>query len=53
MKKITFLFLLFAYTLSSQEVDLSYYLPKNVSYNKNIPTPKSVIGHEVGESCDS
>ncbi|KAA3624748.1 MAG: zinc carboxypeptidase, partial [Flavobacterium sp.] len=37
--------------MSAQEyvVDLSYYLPKDVSYNKSIPTPKSVIGHEVGE----
>lgn len=29
--------------------DLSYYLPDKVSYNPAIPTPKSVIGHEVGE----
>lgn len=29
--------------------DLSYYLPDNVSYDPSIPTPKSVIGHEVGE----
>ena len=49
MKKITFLFLLLAYSVSAQQVDLSYYLPKDVTYNKNIPTPKSVIGHEVGE----
>ena len=28
---------------------LSYYLPSDVSYNENIPTPASVIGHEVGE----
>lgn len=31
------------------QVDLSYYLPDNVTYNPDIPTPKSVIGHEVGE----
>ena len=30
-------------------VDLSYYLPKDVTYDANIPTPKSIIGHEVGE----
>jgi hypothetical protein len=30
-------------------VNLEYYLPKDVTYNQNIPTPKSVIGHEVGE----
>lgn len=28
---------------------LSYYLPTSVSYNQNIPTPKQVVGHEVGE----
>ncbi|MFN3840410.1 MAG: M14 metallopeptidase family protein [Cyclobacteriaceae bacterium] len=28
---------------------LSYYLPEDVTYNQAIPTPKSVIGHEVGE----
>jgi hypothetical protein len=32
-----------------QAQDLNYYLPKNVSYNAAIPTPASVIGHEVGE----
>lgn len=31
------------------QVDLSYYLPTQVQYNPAIPTPKSVIGHEVGE----
>ena len=31
------------------QVDLDYYLPDNVEYNPDIPTPKSVIGHEVGE----
>ncbi len=28
---------------------LSYYLPDDVQYNPDIPTPRSVIGHEVGE----
>ena len=52
MKKLMLLCIfLTSYLLTAQEyvVDLSYYLPKDVSYNKNIPTPKSVIGHEVGE----
>ena len=31
------------------QADLSYYLPDGVSYDPNIPTPKSIIGHEVGE----
>jgi hypothetical protein len=34
---------------ASAQVDLSYYLPGGVSYNPAIPTPASVIGHEVGE----
>lgn len=36
-------------TASFAQVDLSYYLPEGISYNPAIPTPKSVIGHEVGE----
>jgi hypothetical protein len=49
MKKIAFLLLFIACSVSAQQVDLSYYLPKDVSYNKSIPTPKSIVGHEVGE----
>ena len=29
--------------------DLTYYLPDGITYNPEIPTPKSIIGHEVGE----
>jgi hypothetical protein len=29
--------------------DLSYYLPNNVTYNTQIPKPKDIIYHEVGE----
>ncbi len=36
--------------LTAQEnLDLNYYLPQDITYNKDIPTPKEVIGHEVGE----
>jgi hypothetical protein len=49
MRKLALLLLLTTFSISAQQVDLSYYLPKDVTYNKNIPTPKSVIGHEVGE----
>ena len=51
MKNSTAFLILFFVTLSlsGQKVDLSYYLPKNVTYDQSIPTPKSVIGHEVGE----
>jgi hypothetical protein len=31
------------------QTDLSYYLPDAVSYDAKIPTPKSIIGHEVGD----
>ncbi len=52
MKK---LILLVVTTLTLQSVtsqdtpDLSYYLPEDITYNENIPTPKEIIGHEVGE----
>ena len=36
-------------SFAQEKVDLSYYLPEGVTYNQNIPTPKSSIGHEVGE----
>ncbi|MEQ3499927.1 M14 family metallopeptidase [Tenacibaculum sp. SSH1-16] len=49
MKKFLLSLLFISATVTAQTVDLSYYLPKNVSYNQNIPTPKSVLGHEVGE----
>ena len=51
MKKF-FLFTLFLTSFCLKgftQVDLSYYLPDSVRYNPAIPTPKSVIGHEVGE----
>ncbi len=51
MKKLLQLSL-FCVALSSvaqdYKVDLDYYLPTDVTYNQNIPTPKSIIGHEVG-----
>lgn len=50
MQRFLLIFVLATSTLFSQSnVDLSYYLPKDVQYNPNIPTPQSVIGHEVGE----
>lgn len=38
-----------ATVLAQQTVNLNYYLPQDISYNPAIPTPKDVIGHEVGE----
>ncbi|HKK11624.1 MAG TPA: hypothetical protein VJ945_02255, partial [Flavobacteriaceae bacterium] len=45
----TLVCLLLFETFSFSQTDLSYYLPEDITYNQNIPTPKSVIGHEVGE----
>jgi hypothetical protein len=51
MKRILgFAFLLTSFALAvDAQPDLSYYLPDGISYNPAIPTPKSIIGHEVGE----
>lgn len=51
MKKIYFLaFAIVTLNIIAQDnLSLDYYLPNNVTYNSNIPTPESVIGHQVGE----
>jgi hypothetical protein len=52
MRKILFLAtVLVSFLVYSQDttIDLNYYLPTDVAYNPNIPKPKSIIGHEVGE----
>lgn len=50
MKKTLWILLFLMSTgINAQKIDLSYYLPKGVTYNEKIPTPKSIIGHEVGE----
>lgn len=51
MKKLAVLLITFACVLAIAEaqVDLSYYLPDSMTYDPAIPTPKSIIGHEVGE----
>ncbi|MBG7613247.1 zinc carboxypeptidase [Polaribacter sp. BAL334] len=48
MKKISLFLFLCSFFTVAQNVDLSYYLPKE-TYNATIPTPKQIIGHEVGE----
>ena len=47
MKKL--LLLLIPSLLLNAQVGLDYYLGDLSEYNKSIPTPLSVIGHEVGE----
>jgi len=39
----------FAFIQVRAQQDLAYYLPTDVTYNPDIPTPKEVVGHEVGE----
>lgn len=49
-KAILFTFVLITSPLLAfSQVTLDYYLPEDVSYNPSIPTPKQVVGHEVGE----
>ncbi len=35
--------------IATAQVNLSYYLPDDVSYDSSIPTPQEVLGYEVGE----
>ena len=51
MKKVI-LALLLCITINvvaQDQLDLNYYLPQGISYDMSIPSPKEVIGHEVGE----
>ena len=44
------LFTLLSVFLHAQnQLELSYHLPQNSTYNASIPTPESIIGHKVGE----
>lgn len=49
MKRYTFAVLLALFSTLSFAQDLSYYLPSGYTYNPAIPTPKQVLGYEVGE----
>ncbi len=52
MKNCTLLFFLLltinAFTQDYQ-VELDYFLPDNIQYDQEIPTPASSIGHEIGD----
>ncbi|WP_299703691.1 M14 metallopeptidase family protein [uncultured Pontibacter sp.] len=41
--------LVFVSQWATAQADLSYYLPQDVTYNKDIPTPKDILGYNVGE----
>jgi hypothetical protein len=50
MKKLFLIGFVFCTMGSAQnDLDQSYYLPQDISYNPDIPTPESVIGHPVGK----
>jgi Zinc carboxypeptidase len=51
MKKTTSLLILAMASIlvARAQVDLTYYLPSATKYDATIPTPQSIIGHEVGE----
>lgn len=50
MKKAFLLILLLSFGVQSYAQEtLDYFLPAGISYNPDIPTPKSVLGAEVGE----
>lgn len=36
-------------SFSQNDLSLTYYLPKNVSYDPNIPTPQSILGYVPGK----
>jgi len=51
LKRISLLFVAALISVSSAfgQLSLDYYLPEGETYDPDIPTPRSVIGHEVGE----
>ncbi|MEP3388731.1 MAG: M14 family zinc carboxypeptidase, partial [Reichenbachiella sp.] len=51
MKKriLTLVSFILILTYSEAQVSLNYYLPQGINYNPSIPTPKTILGHEVGE----
>jgi hypothetical protein len=44
-----FLILLGFVSFSQDDLSLAYYLPKNVTYNPEIPTPQSILGYVPGK----
>ncbi|MBS1231536.1 MAG: zinc carboxypeptidase, partial [Bacteroidetes bacterium] len=50
MKKLLIPVLLLTFSLSSNsQVTLDYYLPRTITCNSSVPTPKQFFGHEIGE----
>jgi hypothetical protein len=49
LRQIVLVILIFTFRQAFAQPDLTYYLPDQTSYDSKIPTPKSIIHHEVGE----
>lgn len=50
MKNLFIFFgLILSINLGFAQTDLNYYLPKDVNYDINIPTPEQVLGYQVGD----
>lgn len=51
MRNFSLILILFAFSITNaqQKIELNYYLPSNIQYNKSIPTPESILGFQVGE----
>lgn len=51
MKNISLLlfFVAFSTIYGQQKKDLNYYFSSDVTFNKSIPTPESILGYQVGE----
>lgn len=51
MKKyLVLIFVLFSLqNFAQKKIDLSYYLPSDITYNKAIPTPENILGYQVGD----
>lgn len=50
MKKFILIYLMFTcFIFAQNKIELSYYLPNHASYDQSIPTPESVVGHQVGQ----
>ncbi|PHS68500.1 MAG: zinc carboxypeptidase [Flavobacterium sp.] len=47
--RLSILFISLQLFAQDYHVKLDYFLPNDVQYNQDIPTPESVIGHEVGD----
>ena len=48
MNTLRFLIFLPLFVCSQSNLLTDYYFPENEKFNSKIPTPESVIGHQVG-----